>query len=380
MSATEALASGNRALQSWSWDEARQAFQAAVDEEPSAEAYDGLATAAALLDDGTAAIAAREAAYRLYRERGDDASAARAAITLATFAMDFRAEPAVASGWLERAGALVRDEPDSPTTAAVVGLQGYMAWAFDKDLERALTLCRTSLDIARSVGEIHTEMLATGCLGLVLVSSGSVAEGMRLLDLAAAAAVGGELPDREAAVNVCCFLVTACARVRDYDRTAEWSGHVLDMATGWTNVAMFSIPRVENAEALIWWGRWDEAERHLLGVIVDSERRPAGAAYASLRLADLRRRQGRFDDAEALLDELDARPHRSGLAYHTVAARAALALDRGDPGRALEAAERFLRGVPPEYPVELIGAARGPGRRARGDRRCGGRIRGIPVI
>ncbi len=98
MSASEAMERGRGALRAWSWAEARSAFEEAVRLDPTAEAYEELATAAALLDDGATAISAREAAFRLHREAGDDPAAARTAVFLAVAVMDYRAEAIVASG------------------------------------------------------------------------------------------------------------------------------------------------------------------------------------------------------------------------------------------------------------------------------------------
>jgi len=78
------------------------------------------------------------------------------------------------------------------------------------------------------------------------------------------------------------------------------------------------------------------------------------AAEGIARLAELRRRQGRVEDAEALLDRLDAQPLRALGGKLALLGRAALALDRGDATTAINLAERFLRGVPSEDQVERI--------------------------
>jgi ATP/maltotriose-dependent transcriptional regulator MalT len=73
--------------------------------------------------------------------------------------------------------------------------------------------------------------------------------------------------------------------------------------------------------------------------------RPPLAGYARARLAELRRRQGRPRDAAALLDEAEG---------HVLAplGRAALALDEDDLSGALGHAERYLRRIAGERPVE----------------------------
>ena len=54
--------------------------------------------------------------------------------------------------------------------------------------------------------------------GLALVSSGEIEPGMRRLDAAAAAAVGGEMTDADSIETVCCHMIDACKLVRDLER------------------------------------------------------------------------------------------------------------------------------------------------------------------
>ena len=56
------------------------------------KAYEGLSWAAWWLDDDDAVFEAHERAYRLYRERGDAAGAARMATWLAADQLDFRGD------------------------------------------------------------------------------------------------------------------------------------------------------------------------------------------------------------------------------------------------------------------------------------------------
>jgi LuxR family maltose regulon positive regulatory protein len=57
---------GSNALAGGGWVEARACFEQALGCSDSAEAWDGLSWACWWLEDGTAAIQAREHAYRLY--------------------------------------------------------------------------------------------------------------------------------------------------------------------------------------------------------------------------------------------------------------------------------------------------------------------------
>jgi ATP/maltotriose-dependent transcriptional regulator MalT len=73
--------------------------------------------------------------------------------------------------------------------------------------------------------------------------------------------------------------------------------------------------------------------------------RPGMTGEAIVRLADLRRRQGRLVEAAELLDKIPS----SGAA---LLARAELAFDRGDPALAVEQVLRFLRHVPTQNRTE----------------------------
>lgn len=261
----------------------------------------------------------------------------------------------MASGWLLRGRDLLRETAGSPWLGAIDVVESSVALGFDKDIPRARRLAEHAVEAGRATGVPDLENIAKSQLGLTLVSAGEVAVGMRLLDEAAVAAMAGEMFEAASAVTVCCTLVTACLRVRDLDRAAQWYRHAGVLAeTRLPNP--FGYPRWEHAVVLIWWGRWDESERVLVREIEDAAARPAQAGMAQLALADLRRRQGRFEEAAALLDDLDGRPHRSGLAHLTVSARAALALDRSEYSAAVDLADRYLRAVPVDDPIERIDA------------------------
>lgn len=68
-SAAGLLGCGWQALARGGWEEARVAFQAALQQEESAEALEGLGLAAWWLDDAAPTADPRERAYRLYRKR-----------------------------------------------------------------------------------------------------------------------------------------------------------------------------------------------------------------------------------------------------------------------------------------------------------------------
>jgi hypothetical protein len=82
----------------------------------------------------------RERAFRAYRQRGDQKSAARIAVWLAWDSAAFRGEEGVAKGWLQRASRLLDGQPDSPEHAFLAARAAVFALLDDGDPEAADTL------------------------------------------------------------------------------------------------------------------------------------------------------------------------------------------------------------------------------------------------
>ena len=356
-SSTDVLARAGDALMRGSWQEARELFETSLSEQETPEALEGLGLAASWLADVEASDNARERAYRAFRERGDRLEAARVAMSIAMTHIGFLGAPAVARGWLRRAGGLLRDLDPTPIHGWIALGEGFLAAVYDKDAAKGRELSEEAAGLGRALGDVHLEMMATGQAGFCMVLAGDVKEGMPLLDEAVAAAIGGELTDRGVITNTCCYMITACQRVRDYDRAAQWARKAMDYCRDWTDRTTFSYCRSEIASTLIWQGKWEEAESELRSTLSElGGSQPSIAGMASARLADLRRRQGRFDDAGALLDEIGSEPLRGAFGPDILLSRALLALDRGDYPGASDLAERYLRRVPPEVPPERLDA------------------------
>src|SRR5919106_6694713 len=96
--ASDLLSAGWARLGDGEWGAAKASFEGALAGEESPEALEGLSWAAWWLDDAEAVFDARERAFRLYRKRGEPASAARMATWLAADHLDFRGAVAAASG------------------------------------------------------------------------------------------------------------------------------------------------------------------------------------------------------------------------------------------------------------------------------------------
>lgn len=100
---------------------------------------------------------------------------------------------------------------------------------------------------------------------------------------------------------------------------------------------MLAFCRTEYGAIHVWRGRWAEAEQMLEAGLEDYGRaRPAWSTAPLVELAELRRRQGRLEEAEELLGR--AEPWSTAQLC-----RARIALHRGEALEAAELAERVLR-------------------------------------
>jgi DNA-binding NarL/FixJ family response regulator len=321
------------------WDAARARFEAALREGESPEALEGLSWAAWWMDDAEAVLESRERAYRLYRARGDPAGAARMATWLAADQLDFRGAAAVASGWLGRARRLLHALEPGPERGWLAFHEGYLAYLSGDDAGARELACLAA-ELGRRLGVADLEMLGLALEGSVLVASAEVVEGMRRLDEATATALEGEATIPISGAWACCFLVSACSAVLDYERAYAWCDRIAQFAERHGSRYMLAFCRAEYGAVDMWRGRWTAAEAVLAASVEDFSRsRPAMVGAPLVALAELRRRQGRPEDAARLLD-------RAGPSGRAQLCRARLALDRGEALRAVALLERLLRQVP----------------------------------
>lgn len=343
------LRAGWNGLAAGDWDAARSEFTHALRTEETAEACEGLSWAAWWLDDAEALFAARERAYRLYRARGEAGDAARMATWLAADQLDFHGATAVAKGWLRRAHRLLDALERGPDHGWLAFHDGYIAYQ-EGDSERARELASAAAALGRRFGVVDLEMLGLALEGADLVACAQVDDGMRCLDEAAAAALEADAAIPISGAWACCFLVSACASVRDYERASEWSGRIAEFAERFGSRYMLAFCRAEYGAVHLWQGRWGDAEAVLEAALEDfSASRPAWVQGPLAALAELRRRQGRPDEAETLLD-------RAGAAPAAQLCRARIALDHGDALTAVELLERLLRQLPERRTLERVPA------------------------
>ena len=252
-------AAGWAALSQGRWDAARSAFADALAHGESPESLEGLSWAAWWLDDADTVFDARERACRLYRKRGDVASAARMAIWLGADHLDFHGAFAVANGWLQRARRWLQTVEPRPDHGWLTFHEGYIAFS-QGDTARSLERARHASKLGRRFDAPDLEMLGLALEGAVLVACARVQEGMRRLDEATAAALESETDIPISRAWACCFLVTACEAVRDYRRAFEWCDRIAEFVERYGSRYMLGFCRQHYAAVYMWRGQWREAE------------------------------------------------------------------------------------------------------------------------
>jgi DNA-binding CsgD family transcriptional regulator len=330
---------GREALAATDWEDARSWFERALELDETAEAVDGLSEAAHFQGRHLEAIELKERAFAEYQRRDMRMEAARVARWLAFLHGAVHGNRAAANGWMARAERLLEDEEESVEHGRLA--LDRAPWTDDPvERERYALAARA---IARRFGDRGLEFSAQALLGHSYVVAGRVAEGMSLIDEAMAAVAGGEVTGVESIGEIYCRLLGACERATDVRRAEEW----IAAARRFVAWGDFVPPtcRLHYGGILIAVGRWTEAEEELLAAARVFEGGLRGMRAAPLtRLAGLRVRQGRFEEAERLVEGLEARPAAKQVL-------AAIALARSDLALAEDLARLCLESEDPSTPA-----------------------------
>jgi class 3 adenylate cyclase len=296
---------GQTALESGDWNAARRAFEEALAHEESPEALDGLGQALWWMNDLARAIEFRERAYGHFAERGDLRASIAVAVWLAREYFTVHGNLAASGGWVARAERLCAEAGACPERGWLELLKGFMA--HDPLVMRAQADAATA--IARDLGDRDLETVALSLGGLAAVYAGEIKAGMSSLDEAMAAATGGEIRNFTAISDVYCNTLLACERAGDFERAEQWTRVVAEFARRRKCEPMFPFCHVTFGGVLTATGRWDEAERELeLAMTAFDLGHRAMRVLAVARLADLRLRQGRFEEAAELLGGYQEHP------------------------------------------------------------------------
>jgi tRNA A-37 threonylcarbamoyl transferase component Bud32 len=203
--------------------------------------------------------------------------------------------------WAQRAWRLVRDE--GPCVER--GWVAIFDIACNTDDPRVLREnCDVALEMARRFGDVDLEAKALADGGCALAELGDLDEGAARMDDALAMVTSGQLADPIVVAQILCAFFTSIAISGDLARCEAWSrvfrerGLVGDGAPAVVTSHCDSV----YGGLLCRLGRFSEAESALTRAIADARATiHAGQLHPLSSLADLRIRQGRLAEAEALL-------------------------------------------------------------------------------
>jgi DNA-binding CsgD family transcriptional regulator len=330
----KALAAGYAAVRAGDAVAARRAFEAARAQSPDEPlVIEGFARAAYLELDFVGAIEEFKRAYSANRSAGNQVGAVRIARTLAYMHGAVLGDWAVMNGWIARAQTLLADATDS----AEAGWVALTLGMFDGDRVHKHALFDRALAVARSVGDADLEFVTLAYLGASLVHADRTEEGMVLLDEALAAVAGQEVDDFLVLEEIFCQLFSACEHAHDVERADQWMRVGDNIARRRNLPAVSAFCRTHYGGVLTAAGRWPEADEALTEAVrLWSLGHLSLRTGALIRLADLRVRQGRYEEAEQLLDGLEGDAEAARPVAAIELARAQTALARHVLERALE--------------------------------------------
>jgi DNA-binding CsgD family transcriptional regulator len=259
------------------------------------------ADARARAGDYAGALTLREQAYAALRAEGDTRIAARlAAYQVAFDHLALFGNVAVAHGWLER-GIRLAQESGPCAEAGWVALARALHATEPAERDRWIAAAERA---ATTFQDADLSFDALAYRGFWLLESGRVADGLRRLDEAAAAAYGGEVVSPVVAGEIYCKLMVACEIVMDVPRAEQWHRVVAGLEQRLDVAWASAICRMHVGTVWTAAGRWEDADRELTRSVelYDATYRALRPA-ACARLAELRVRQGRFAEAERLLTD-----------------------------------------------------------------------------
>jgi hypothetical protein len=247
---------------------------------------------------------------------------------------------AAANGWTARAERLLEATTTGPAHGWVWVTRAYRM----SDLPEAEALTLRALAVARAAGDVDLELTASSQLGLIRVARGDASGGLTLVDEAVAASLAGEAGNLATVVYTCCDMLNACELAADAERAEQWCRVAADFARTYGCPFLYAECRVHYGGVLATVGRWEEAELELgTGLRLTAGAFPALHRRTLTRLAALRLRQGRLEDAERLLAEVGGAAESEA---ETTLSVAALLLARGDGAGAVRALGRRWRRLP----------------------------------
>ena len=328
-------APGAEALARHDWAAAYDELQSFRVADLDADALDRLAEAAWWLSRIDECIAARDAAYHAFHERGERRRAAQCAVWLFEHHC-FKAQPSIAGAWLRRARRAIGDHRECVEYGNLLLREAELLHSSGALSEAAL-LAAEAIELGRQLGNDELEALALQTAGRLGIDRGTPAEGLQQLDEAMLFAIEGRVSPY-ATGKIYCSMISACDGLGDVARAAEWTSATATWSQRHPLAVFPGLCRVHRAQILGWRGAWNEAMVEAHRACEELETVNVGNAAAGwAEIGDIRRRLGDLDGAEEAFcraEELCGRPN---------AAVALLRLAQGRVSEANAAVERALQ-------------------------------------
>jgi DNA-binding NarL/FixJ family response regulator len=264
--------------------------------------------------------------------------AAWAAMMLGIFHVSRGDEPQ-GTGWSARAGRLLEGIPECRVHGYLLLLTEVEASLQAGHPAAAVDAARRIQDLGRRLDQPDLVAMGLNGEGRALIKSGRSVDGLKLLDEAMVAVLGGEL-DPFASGTLYCHTIAACHEVADIRRMTRW----IELTERWlatfpAAVVFGGLCAVHRAQLHLFRGEWDEAERKALRLVTDLDaNRIDYAAEAWYVVAEARRLRGDPTAADAY-DETHARGR------DPQPGRALLRLQAGDPAGAARSVRSALAAV-----------------------------------
>jgi DNA-binding NarL/FixJ family response regulator len=292
------IAAGQAALRIADWPAARACFEAALNQQDTPEAHDGLGIALWWLNDIRASHDHRTRAYLSFKQRGILQTAAVIAAWLAREQVFLHGNTSAMKGWFARAERLL-SQVDQCVEHAWVAMLRASVLAEPVELERVTLV---SLQAARTLDDAALEAFTLAFCGMARVSLGRIEDGMASLDEAMTAATSGEVGNLMVVSEIFCVMLSACESAGDLVRSEHWRQVAAEFAERHHSGFLGAYCRAAHGSLLAASGHWQDAENELIEAIRAFEAgHHALRQNAVFKLAELRISQGRLEEAEVLL-------------------------------------------------------------------------------
>jgi DNA-binding NarL/FixJ family response regulator len=264
-----------------------------------AEDLERLATAAYMLGREDEYLGALEQAHHAHLEAGFPQRAVRCAFWLSMTQL-MRGERGRSEGWFARAERLLEREAGECVERGYMLLRDVVNRHASGDHAAALSAAAGAAAVAEHFGDADLHALAVHEQGLCLIRLGRTADGLRRLDEAMVAAVGGELSPIVTGL-VYCSVIDGCQEIYALRRAQEWTAALSRWCEAQPDMVAFTGRcLVHRAEILQMHGAWqdalDEARRA-------GERLSRAAGQAAYRRGELHRLRGELVEAEGAYRE-----------------------------------------------------------------------------